>query len=293
KAGLFIKPDIDSREYTLYRNYEGFNPDRKIKYAVNESSELIDIFKQNPQCYTMPELLSVIKKISDLKSFTILEPTLIVPLINRGNLQGIIVLGERIIREAFLEDEKDFLVNLAGMAAIAIDNSVLFEISTTDMMTKLKLKHVLFQSLKTRFETEKTPISLLMMDIDHFKNLNDTYGHSFGDIVLIKVAEELLGSLRLKDLAARYGGEEFVIVLNNMNVDDAKLVAERIRKRVESLEFIFNENNRNEIVKTTISIGIARFNKSLDFLPEDLIKRADAALYDAKENGRNRVEMAV
>ncbi len=292
KAGLFIKPDIDSREYTLYRNYEGFNPDRKIKYAVSESSELIDIFKQNPQCYTMPELLSVIEKISDLKSFTILEPTLIVPLINRGNLQGIIVLGERIIREAFLEDEKDFLVNLAGMAAIAIDNSVLFEISTTDMMTKLKLKHVLYQTMKQNFNPELPPISFLMMDIDHFKNLNDTYGHSFGDRVLKKVASILISSLRLEDLAARYGGEEFVIILKKMSVEDAQVVAERIRKRIESLEFIYTEKGKNEIVKTTISIGIARYNSNLDFVPEDLIKRADAALYVAKESGRNRVSIA-
>ncbi|MCK5154214.1 MAG: sensor domain-containing diguanylate cyclase [Spirochaetales bacterium] len=292
KAGLFIKPDIDSNEFSLYRNYEGFNPDRKIQYTISEDSEMIETFKNNPQCYTMPELLGAVKNISDLKSFTILEPTLIIPLINRANLQGLIVLGERIINEPFLEDEKDFLINVAGMAAIAIDNSFLFEISTTDMMTKLKLKHVLYQTMKQNFDPELPPISLLMMDIDHFKNLNDTYGHSFGDIVLKKVASILISSLRLEDLAARYGGEEFVIILKKMTVEDAELVAERIRKRIESLEFIYTEKCKNEIVKTTISIGIARYNSILDFVPEDLIKRADVALYNAKEGGRNRVEMA-
>ena len=123
KAGLFIKPDIDSPEFTLYRNYEGFDTDRKIKYTISEDSEMINTLKNHPNCYTMPELLSAVDDISSLKSFTILEPTLIIPLINRANLQGIIVLGERIIKEPFEEDEKDFLLNVAGMAAIAIDNS--------------------------------------------------------------------------------------------------------------------------------------------------------------------------
>lgn len=291
KAGLFIKPDIDSKEFTLYRNYEGFNPDRKIKYTISEDSEMIDTFRKNPSCYTMPELLGAVENIADLKVFTILEPTLIVPLINRGDLQGIIVLGERIVNEPYYEDEKDFLINVAGMAAIAIDNSFLFEVSTTDMMTKLKLKHVLFQALKTSFTSDITPICLLMMDLDHFKNLNDTYGHAFGDIVLKEVALVLIDSLRLEDLAARYGGEEFTIILKNMNKDDSVSIADRIRKRVESLEFEYTEEGKNEIVKITISIGIARYDSSLDFIPEDLIKRADAALYRAKECGRNRVEI--
>jgi len=291
KAGLFIKPDIDSQEFTLYRNYEGFNPDRKIKYSICEDSEMIDTFKNNPQCYTMPELLEAVENIVDLKAFTILEPTLIIPLINRANLQGLIVLGERIINEPFHEDEKDFLINVAGMAAIAIDNSFLFEISTTDMMTKLKLKHVLYQTMKQNFDPDLPPITLLMMDIDFFKKLNDSYGHAFGDIVLKKVASILISSLRLEDLAARYGGEEFVIILKKMSLEDAKLIAERIRERIESLEFIYKEKGKNEIVKTTISIGIARYNSGLDFTPEDLIKRADAALYEAKEGGRNRVSI--
>ena len=291
KAGLFIKSDIDSNEFTLYRNYEGFDPDRKIKYAIKDDSEIINILRNNPKCYTMPELLADISNIADIKPFTILEPTLLVPLINRGNLQGIIVLGERIINEPFWDDEKDFLINVAGMAAIAIDNSFLFEISTTDMMTKLKLKHVLFQTIKTSYNSQKPPINILMMDIDHFKKLNDTYGHAFGDIVLIKVASVLIESVRLEDLAARYGGEEFTIILQNMNVEDSISIANRIRKRVESLEFLFTENGKNKIVKTTISIGIARYNRTLDFVPEDLIKRADTALYRAKESGRNKVEV--
>ena len=177
------------------------------------------------------------------------------------------------------------------MASISIYNAFLFEVSTTDMMTKLKLKHVLYQTIRQNFDSETQSMSILMMDIDHFKNLNDTYGHAFGDTVLIKVASILISSLRLEDLAARYGGEEFVIILKKMNEEDVPLVAERIRKRIESLEFVYTEKGKNEIVKTTISIGIAKYNSNLDSVPEDLIKRADTALYRAKEGGRNRVEI--
>ena len=291
KAGLFIKPDIDSKDFTLYRNYEGFNPDRKIQYVIHEDSELVKTLKKNPKCYTMPQLLQEITNISDIKPFTILEPTLIIPLINRGNLQGIIVLGERIVKEPYKGDEEDYLMSIAGMASISIYNAFLFEVSTTDMMTKLKLKHVLYQTIRQNFDSETQSMSILMMDIDHFKNLNDTYGHAFGDTVLIKVASILISSLRLEDLAARYGGEEFVIILKKMNEEDVPLVAERIRKRIESLEFVYTEKGKNEIVKTTISIGIAKYNSNLDSVPEDLIKRADTALYRAKEGGRNRVEI--
>ncbi|MCF6334331.1 MAG: sensor domain-containing diguanylate cyclase [Spirochaetales bacterium] len=292
KAGLFIKSDINSKEFTLHRNYEGFNPDRKIKYSIKEDSGLVKTLRTNPACYTMPELLNKVTNIADIKPFAILEPTLVVPLINRGNLQGIIVLGERIINEPFIEDEKDFLLNVAGMAAIAIDNAFLFEVSTTDMMTKLKLKHVLFQRLQKEFERNEGSLFLLMMDIDHFKKLNDSYGHSFGDVVLIEVASVLIGSLRLQDLASRYGGEEFVIVLKNTNLKDSFSIAERIRMEIASLEFDYNEDGKKDKVKVSISTGIAMYNPNLDCVPEDLIKRADAALYTAKENGRNRVEVA-
>ena len=98
--------------------------------------------------------------------------------------------------------------------------------------------------------------------------------------------------MRLEDLAARYGGEEFVIILKKMSMEEAQQVAERIRERIESLEFIYTEKGTNKIVKTTISIGISRYNSARDFVPEDLIKRADVALYEAKESGRNRVAIA-
>ncbi len=289
KAGLFISDNLSCSDFTLYRNYEGFNTDKNIRYAIPKDSELVNLLKEHPVCYTMPELLKDIQNIADIKPFTILEPTLIIPIINKGNLQGIIVLGEKIENMAFPESEKNFLLNIAGLAAIAIYNAFLFEVSTTDMMTKLKLRHVLFQTLEHDFLSgKKLPLSLLMMDIDKFKTVNDTYGHAFGDTVIKEVTAVIRGGIRMQDMAARYGGEEFTVVLHKIPAHEAKKIAERIRQRVENLIFYY----KKERVKISISIGLAEYTPSLDTKPLNLIKRADKALYEAKKNGRNQVRIA-
>jgi len=289
KAGLFIHSDISSREFTLYRNYEGFNTEKGFNYAIPESSEVVQLFKEHPVCYTMPDLLQAIKNISDIKPFTILEPTLIIPIINKGDLQGMIVLGEKIGRKSFVESERKFLLDIASLAAIAIYNAFLFEVSTTDMMTRLKLRHVLFQTLQSDFNSGiKLPMTLLMLDIDKFKTVNDTYGHAFGDTVIKEITAVIRKCIRLEDMAARYGGEEFTVILHKISIPEGSKIAERIRSSVEKLQLEF----QNKPIHVSVSIGMAEYSPSLDIRPIDLIKRADKALYKAKESGRNRVETA-
>ncbi len=125
-------------------------------------------------------------------------------------------------------------------------------------------------------------LSILFFDIDHFKKVNDNNGHSIGDLVLKKVAETITKSLRVGDTIARYGGEEIVASLLGANESDAKSKAEEVRKNIESLVF---ENNSD--LKVTISVGVATNFPGADC--ESLLKRADKALYKAKEGGRNKV----
>lgn len=130
------------------------------------------------------------------------------------------------------------------------------------------------------------PLALIMIDIDHFKNFNDTYGHLSGDQALMKIAEVIKGVIkRPGDLGARYGGEEFVVMLMNTTAEDAAVVAEEIRRRVEKLGL------ENEETKTllTVSLGVASFVPDNQLAQEELIAAADRALYKAKEGGRNKV----
>jgi diguanylate cyclase (GGDEF)-like protein len=125
-----------------------------------------------------------------------------------------------------------------------------------------------------------------MLDIDHFKKVNDTFGHDHGDIVLRKIAEILNISLRTSDIPCRYGGEEFIVILPETDSEKAFKLAERIRKKIENTIIIINGNKIN----TSVSIGLSELKKNEKF--DELIKRADIALYNAKNNGRNQTKIA-
>ncbi|OUS26331.1 hypothetical protein A9Q99_18705 [Gammaproteobacteria bacterium 45_16_T64] len=127
------------------------------------------------------------------------------------------------------------------------------------------------------------PLTIMMLDIDHFKRFNDNYGHQLGDEVLAKVADVMQRRLRPIDKIARYGGEEFIVILPSSTVSAAKIVAERLRQGVESLRIM---NEGKPLVPVTISIGISQWNGCQDI--ESTISSADKALYEAKSHGRNR-----
>ena len=126
-----------------------------------------------------------------------------------------------------------------------------------------------------------------MCDVDFFKNVNDTYGHSTGDEVIKMVAQVMLENTRNSDLVARYGGEEFIALLPRTSKHEASIVAEKIRRSIESIEI----NIDNHQLRFTISIGISDL-KSADSNIDNVILRADEALYNAKESGRNQVLMS-
>ncbi|MEK7635041.1 MAG: GGDEF domain-containing protein [Patescibacteria group bacterium] len=125
-------------------------------------------------------------------------------------------------------------------------------------------------------------LSFLFIDIDHFKKINDTYGHDTGDLVLKKVAETIKRSVRTGDTVARWGGEEIASSLLGADLNDAKAKAEKVRKNIEKLEF-----NQASDIKVTVSIGVVSSEVSSNF--EELIKKADEAMYQSKNSGRNKV----
>lgn len=142
------------------------------------------------------------------------------------------------------------------------------------------------QGLLQRSQHEKVPFSLFMIDVDHFKSINDTWGHSHGDWVLSKIAEVCAQALRPTDVIGRFGGEEFVVALPNTSAEDAQIVAERLKKRVAELPL--KEGMSERRLSVTIGVAVAH-TETADL--ESLIKRADQTLYVGKRDGRNRVVM--
>ncbi len=167
-------------------------------------------------------------------------------------------------------------------------NRLLLNLSSTDPLTHLYNRRTLMQTLDSEFERHSRSgktLSLLMMDIDHFKLVNDTYGHINGDAVLVSLAKVLKEYLRPYDVATRFGGEEFALVLPNTDLSGARDVAERLRMAINAMDF------RGEIraIKITVSIGIACFPSAQTNDIDQLLKCADQALYQAKSQGRNQV----
>jgi diguanylate cyclase (GGDEF)-like protein len=170
-------------------------------------------------------------------------------------------------------------------------NQKLEELLNTDPLTQLANRSHLMRDLAQEFQRSLRggqPLSLAMADIDHFKSINDTFGHQQGDLVLKVVAEAFRDHLREYDLAARFGGEEFALVLPATSPADALQVAERIREVIEALRF----SGPLEPLRMTISLGVATFPDQAIKDIEDLILLADNALYAAKREGRNRVVVA-
>jgi len=156
-----------------------------------------------------------------------------------------------------------------------------------DSMTQLynheRFMEILYQEI-SRAARYKTPLSIIMADVDHFKSINDFFGHQAGDHALKCVSAQLRKLLRDSDHIARYGGEEFAIILPMTPLKDTLLTAERLRKSIESLKIIYDERS----ISVTMSFGIASFEKDRDIDVAGFIKMADEALYDAKNTGRNK-----
>ena len=168
-------------------------------------------------------------------------------------------------------------------------NLKLEQISMTDGLTSIQNRRFFDITYNRAWKLslrERMPLALIMIDIDHFKVFNDTYGHLSGDQALIRIADEIKGVIqRPGDFAARYGGEEFVVMLMNTTGEGAAIVAEEIRRRIEELRIKVEE------VQTaiTVSLGVSSVIPADTMEPDELIDTADRALYKAKEAGRNKV----
>ncbi len=188
----------------------------------------------------------------------------------------------------FTEEDIEILTAITHQAAMTIEKADLYQLAITDELTGLYVRRFYFRRLDEELRRQKrynNRLSMLMMDIDHFKKFNDTYGHEMGDDVLRVVARTLQAEAREVDVVARYGGEEFCILLPETDPEGALKAGDRFRSAIEAQEIPHEDGH----VTVTASFGTAEATEDTP-KGEDLVRNADVALYHAKANGRNRVE---
>jgi diguanylate cyclase (GGDEF)-like protein len=214
-----------------------------------------------------------------------------VPVVASGRVAGLLALAGTAMARLSPETHA-FLDPLAGQAHIVLENSRLFarvrEMSIRDSLTALyNHRHILELVVQAveRADRYHEPVSVLMADIDYFKAVNDEHGHLAGDALLRELAGLLRDSLRQVDAVGRYGGEEFLILLPHTGYDEACLLAERIRARVQACAFRVGDRTH----RLTLSLGVFSCPSPLVSTAADLVREADRALYRAKGTGRNRV----
>jgi diguanylate cyclase (GGDEF)-like protein len=245
-------------------------------------------------------------KESKLHRLQDIEFGLLIPMVVENEIMGVVVAFLPKSSLEFLRKEHALLQVIAGQASIALGSAVQSELAVLDRLTKT-YNHAYFEGRLAqevaRSDRYKFPVSVLMIDIDHFKLINDTYGHQHGDIILKEVARVIKSNVRVIDLCARYGGEEFAVILPETDLSafskrkDGKILdetggaiekAKNLRRFIEDMEITTVEGLRTKLT-VSIGVGVKRFPEGAGMGKDQLIKEADKQLYRAKQEGRNCV----
>jgi diguanylate cyclase (GGDEF)-like protein len=215
---------------------------------------------------------------------------LVVPLMENQRAVGIVITACK--SETINEDKQLIVENLRTQGAPYLQNAMLHrkirDLAALDDLTMILNRRFGIRRLQEEFSRSVrhgVPVSVLMIDIDHFKTFNDTFGHDAGDVVLKKIASTLDANLRSGDVICRYGGEEFMVVAPGTGLNDAAGLAERMRRIIETNRVVWGQQS----LAVTVSMGVATWPIERASISEELITAADRALYSAKESGRNRI----
>jgi len=284
EIAIFINTDLNSRNLTLYmqRGYE-----IEESSEISNKSQIYKIAYERDEIFTKADIADFNDLNESDEMILSMKPEIIMPLKSKNSLNGLIIIGERLIGQETSVDEISFLTYISRFASIAVENSRLYQMATTDRMSGLFIHHYFHERLSEevlRSERHETDLSLILLDIDHFKDVNDTYGHMCGDFIIKELSKIIRNHIRGFDIAARYGGEEFAVILPDTTISDANVIAERLRKIVEKKTFSYSGLELN----ITISIGVSKFISKSNMSSADFINITDSALYESKNGGRNR-----
>lgn len=279
------------REYSHYYS-KGFKPDLLKKISMEVDHPIVKYFSKRPTPQTIQNMLKSSAMRKTARKIKNLEIEILAPLMYRGSLRGFIGCGAKLHEGGFDNADVQIFSILVNIISISISNAQMYEdvkeMSFTDAMTGLNN----YRYFETRLIEEinrcmrnKTVVSLLMLDIDDFKNYNDELGHQAGDEALRTVGWILKNTVRDGDIVNRYGGEEFAIIMPGMEKEMIDILAERIRSKIE--EFPFYKQHVQPGSNLTISLGGSTFPDDANNF-ETLVSKADQSLYHSKKAGRNQ-----
>jgi diguanylate cyclase (GGDEF)-like protein len=279
-------PQGNKVDQYCYRNLKKSDDEFPIGYFL----PLKEFFVSNPIPWYFGELEQKLETSIFKTDFRRMEPAFFIPMRGIGGLHGFVVFGKKVLGDEYSVAEVMFVDRFIRFLSIAIQNNLHHESSITDLKTSLYNHSYFMKRLNqeiSRVERHHSKAGVVMIDIDHFKKFNDSYGHLAGDEVLKAIAANLKNMVRSEDVPARFGGEEFVLLL--VECDELQLLyaAERIRHSIEELKVRF----KGEILSVTISLGCCNIDPAYGISSAGFLEKADLALYDSKTNGRNCVTL--
>jgi len=282
----FLWKPLQNREEITIKSYKNYKlVDLNLK--VETISAFEPFFRKNPEPISYKLFSSKIGPNETIKSFDTIEPELIIPILGLSGLYGLVLVGHKILENDYSEAELLYIENLMSFVSKAIQNHLHYERTLRDVKTGL-YNNCFFQNRLneeiSRSKRTQSKASIIIMDVDKFKDFNDMYGHIAGDRVLESLAITIKQGVRTEDVPSRFGGEEFTVLLPDTDKDQALLVAERLRTMVASMKVTWDP----PLPQVTISLGLFTFDKDTDLVSDEIIRRADQALYLSKALGRNR-----
>jgi diguanylate cyclase (GGDEF)-like protein len=278
------KPIQNRTDITIraYRNHKPF----ELNLKVDNITPFETYFKHCPHPINFSALEHDLNNDEALIPYKAIASEIFIPIIGPFGLYGIILIGRKILETDYSKEELTFLQQLMSFVSQAIKNHLHYEHSLRDVKTGLynhgffmtRLNEEVIRNRRTAYTS-----SVIVMDVDNFKDFNDTYGHLAGDQVLEKLAQVIRQSVRTDDIPSRFGGEEFTVLLPSTEILMAWSVAERLRTNVAAMQVLW----AIELPQVTISLGVFAFDKNSKLETTDILRRADEALYVSKARGRN------
>jgi diguanylate cyclase (GGDEF)-like protein len=282
----FLWKPIQNRADITIKAYKNYKP-AELDLQVENITAFETFFHQFPRPINFETLASELKNDEAIKPFVVVNPELVVPILGPFGLYGIILVGRKILQDEYSKDELFFLQLLMSFVSQAIKNHLHYEHSLRDVKTGLYNHGFFMTRLKEELARAKRigyASSIIVMDVDKFKDFNDSYGHLAGDQVLEKLALVIKQNVRTDDIPSRFGGEEFTVLLPHTDILTAWTVAERLRISVSLMQVPWEV----PLPQVTLSVGIYSFDQYSEVDCSDIIRRGDDALYISKARGRNR-----